>query len=48
MQARVSGRPGVAAYSLMSQDHVKLKYLFDLIKPAVVDGAGRPGLRERR
>src|SRR5207245_9794418 len=24
------------AYSLMSQDHVKLKYLFDLIKPAVV------------
>src|SRR5665811_848145 len=24
------------AYSLMSQDHVKLKYLFDLIRPAVV------------
>jgi feruloyl-CoA synthase len=33
MQARL---PATPAYSLMSQDHVKLKYLFDLIKPAVV------------
>jgi len=30
----LTGRTGVAAYSLMSHDHVKLKYLFDLIKPA--------------
>ena len=28
--------PVSPAYSLMSQDHVKLKYLFDLIKPAAV------------
>ena len=36
MQARFSAAPVSPAYSLMSQDHVKLKYLFDLIKPAVV------------
>jgi feruloyl-CoA synthase len=36
MQARVSAAPISPAYSLMSHDHVKLKYLFDLIKPAVV------------
>ena len=36
MQARVPAAPISPAYSLMSHDHVKLKYLFDLIKPAVV------------
>src|SRR3954453_15184948 len=36
MQARFPVAPVSPAYSLMSQDHVKLKYLFDLIKPAVV------------
>src|SRR3954462_6195646 len=36
MQARLPAAPGSPAYSLMSQDHLKLKYLFDLIKPAVV------------
>src|SRR3954470_21140061 len=36
MQARLPAAPVSPAYSLMSQDHVKLKYLFDLIKPAVV------------
>jgi feruloyl-CoA synthase len=36
MQARHPAAPVSPAYSLMSQDHVKLKYLFDLIKPAVV------------
>lgn len=36
MQARVPAAPVSPAYSLMSHDHVKLKYLFDLIKPAVV------------
>src|SRR5665213_3481415 len=36
MQARVPAAPVSPAYSLMSQDHVKLKYLFDLIKPALV------------
>ena len=42
MQARLPAAPVSPAYSLMSHDHVKLKYLFDLIKPAVVmvqDGA---------
>jgi feruloyl-CoA synthase len=42
MQARHPAAPVSPAYSLMSQDHVKLKYLFDLIKPALVmvqDGA---------
>src|SRR5438876_8802914 len=36
MQARSPAAPVSPAYSLMSQDHLKLKYLFDLIKPAVV------------
>lgn len=36
MQARSPAAPVSPAYSLMSYDHVKLKYLFDLIKPAVV------------
>src|SRR6476646_9444060 len=36
MQARFPAAPVSPAYSLMSQDHVKLKYLFNLIKPAVV------------
>src|SRR5229473_4920925 len=36
MQARFPAAAVSPAYSLMSQDHVKLKYLFDLIKPAVV------------
>jgi feruloyl-CoA synthase len=36
MQARLPAAPVSPAYSLMSQDHVKLKYLFELIKPAAV------------
>jgi feruloyl-CoA synthase len=36
MQARHPAAPVSPAYSLMSQDHAKLKYLFDLIEPAVV------------
>ena len=36
MQARFPAAPVSPGYSLMSHDHVKLKYLFDLIKPAVV------------
>src|SRR4051795_8492982 len=36
MQARFPAAPVSPAYSLMSQDHLKLKYLFDLIKPAVI------------
>src|SRR3954467_11655889 len=36
MQARLPAAPVSPAYSLMSHDHVKLKYLFNLIKPAVV------------
>ncbi|MDB5653027.1 MAG: AMP-dependent synthetase and ligase, partial [Tardiphaga sp.] len=36
MQARHPAAPMSPAYSLMSQDHAKLKYLFDLIQPAVV------------
>jgi feruloyl-CoA synthase len=36
MQARLPAAPVSPAYSLMSYDHVKLKYLFNLIKPAVV------------
>ena len=36
MQAHFPAAPVSPAYSLMSHDHVKLKYLFDLIKPAVV------------
>lgn len=36
MQARHPASPVSPAYSLMSQDHAKLKYLFDLIKPVAV------------
>ena len=36
MQARLPAAPVSPAYSLMSQDHLKLKYLFDRIRPAVV------------
>ena len=36
MQARIPAAPVSPAYSLMSQDHAKLKYIFDLIRPAVV------------
>jgi feruloyl-CoA synthase len=36
MQARLPAAPVSPAYSLMSHDHVKLKYLFDLIKPQLV------------
>ncbi len=36
MQARLPAAPVSPAYSLMSHDHQKLKYLFELIKPAVV------------
>src|ERR1700752_149678 len=36
MQARSPAAPVSPAYSLMSQDDAKLKYLFNLIKPAVV------------
>jgi feruloyl-CoA synthase len=36
MQARLPAAPVSPAYSLMSQDHAKLKYLFDLIRPGVV------------
>jgi feruloyl-CoA synthase len=36
MQARFPAAPVSPAYSLMSHDHLKLKYLFDLIKPSVV------------
>ncbi len=36
MQSRSPAAPVSPAYSLMSQDHLKLKYLFNLIKPAVV------------
>ena len=34
--ARIPAAPVSPAYSLMSQDHAKLKYLFGLIKPALV------------
>jgi feruloyl-CoA synthase len=36
MQSRLPAAPVSPAYSLMSQDHLKLKYLFNLVKPAVV------------
>ena len=36
MQARFPAAPVSPAYSLMSQDHLKLRYLFERIKPAVV------------
>ncbi len=36
MQARIPAAPVSPAYSLMSQDHAKLKYIFNLIKPGIV------------
>jgi feruloyl-CoA synthase len=36
MQARLPAAPVSVAYSLMSQDFVKLKYVFDLLRPGVV------------
>src|SRR5262249_41340590 len=36
MQARHPAAPVSPAYSLISHDHAKLKYLFDLVKPQVV------------
>ncbi|HEY4204674.1 MAG TPA: AMP-binding protein [Xanthobacteraceae bacterium] len=36
MQAQLPAAPVSPAYSLMSQDHAKLKYLFGLIKPKLV------------
>jgi feruloyl-CoA synthase len=36
MQARAPLAPVSPAYSVMSQDHAKLKYVFDLIKPGMV------------
>lgn len=36
MQAGVPAAPVSPAYSMMSQDHAKLRYIFDLIKPGVV------------
>ena len=36
MQARLPVAPISASYSLLSQDHAKLKYLFALVQPAVV------------
>lgn len=36
MQARAPVAPVSPAYSIMSQDHAKLKYVFDLIRPGLV------------
>jgi feruloyl-CoA synthase len=36
MQAGAPAAPVSPAYSLMSQDHAKLRYIFELIRPAVV------------
>jgi feruloyl-CoA synthase len=36
MQARAPVAPVSPAYSVMSRDHAKLKYVFDLIKPGLV------------
>lgn len=36
MQARAPFAPVSPAYSLMSRDHAKLKYVFDLVKPGLV------------
>jgi feruloyl-CoA synthase len=36
MQAGVTVVPVSPAYSVMSQDHAKLKYIFDLIEPALI------------
>jgi feruloyl-CoA synthase len=46
MQARFPAAPVSPAYSLMSHDHVKLKYLFDLIRPAVVMVQDGPGFEK--
>jgi feruloyl-CoA synthase len=46
MQARFPAAPVSPAYSLMSQDHAKLKYLFELIKPAVVMVQDGPGFEK--
>ena len=47
MQARLPAAPVSPAYSLMSQDHLKLKYLFNLIKPAVVMVQDGPAFERR-
>ena len=36
MQARAPLAPVSPAYSVMSQDHAKLRYVFDLVKPGLV------------
>jgi feruloyl-CoA synthase len=36
MQARVPAAPMSPAYSLLSADHAKLRYIFDLVKPGLV------------
>ena len=36
MQARAPVAPVSPAYSVMSQDHAKLRYVFDLIKPGLI------------
>ena len=36
MQARLPAAPVSVAYSLMSQDHATLKYVFDLLRPGLV------------
>jgi feruloyl-CoA synthase len=36
MQAGAPAAPVSPAYSLLSQDHVKLRYIFELLRPAVV------------
>ena len=36
MQARAPVAPVSPAYSVMSQDHAKLRYVFDLIRPGLV------------
>lgn len=42
MYAGIPAAPASPAYSLMSQDHAKLKYIFDLVRPKLIfaaDGA---------
>ena len=46
MQARAPVAPVSPAYSMMSTDHAKLKYVFDLIKPGMVFVQNGPALRE--
>jgi feruloyl-CoA synthase len=36
MQARLPAAPISAAYSLLSRDHAKLRYIFDIIRPGLV------------